>query len=533
MGKPEFDPSKPFQPSPDQASKPAFDPNQNYTPAETYTPSETALKSGTNAMAFGLKPFAAGVGGGAGMAKGTYDLSRNQGKGIGDSLKDAWNAGKQGFSEARQAENDDLKNSADQNPKSALAGGLLGSIASAPLTPIKGIGSAIGAGAAQGAGDALSSANNANDAIKDVSRGMLAGGITHGLIKGTGAIAPSIKSGAQKVTGKIGEALTGVPEQEIKTYLTKGDEIAKLAKSSGGDVGLAADQTRDKFMRQIQATKQNLGQQIGLALEKAPKDQSIDVSPMLDRLSSYRKSLDPVYHSGDISELDDFIKKIGTKISPDNKMSVQDLNLTKGFLQDIASQAYQKSGQVFNKSGKAELAAKGAAAEARKLLNGAVPEIANANNQLAQIHGVEDNINKSLIGSGKSEGALMAVGAGANNRNSAALSRLGKLTGQDPVGDAQVLASMRRFQNPSLTPADITGKSVLRTGGAALLGAHLGGPIGAAIGGAATSPMALKQGLNATKAVAPAFDSLGRLIQSPTGQAGLIKSGTGLLNGQQ
>lgn len=184
----------------------------------------------------------------------------------------------------------------------------------------------------------------------------------------------------------------------------------------------------------------------------------------------------------------------------DNTVSSVDLNRIKQMLQDEASGAYARPGEIFNHASPRAQAARSAGGEARTMLNTAHPDIAKANNTLSELHDIEDTMNKNLIAPGKPEAALVAAGTGGNERNAKALSRLGEITGTDMNAEADKLAAMKTFGSPSFSPATSTGAKVYHAGAGALLGGAAGyaeggreGAIGGALAGAAlSSPAAVK-----------------------------------------
>lgn len=241
--------------------------------------------------------------------------------------------------------------------------------------------------------------------------------------------------------------------------------------------------------------------------------------------------------------------------------NAQTLQGIKQFLQDQASSAYGQSKVGFQIGTKAANAAKGAAAEARQILEEHGPkEIQNANRQLTQLHQIEDHLNKHMVTPNTSDAALMAVGSGVQNQNALALKELGDFAGKDFVGDANVLAAARTFNNPSWSPAYGTGKSLLpvAVGGSVggLIGGLAHGPAGAAygtalgtgLGGAMASPAMLKMAINTGRITGQMVESvashlgispsevltsaagqqiLTKLIQAPPAMSETIRAGVG------
>lgn len=342
-------------------------------------------------------------------------------------------------------------------------------------------------------------------------------------------VGQSVIRGVKGAASRVGETLTGVPKKVIETYAKSADKIKSMMSEAGGEIGVAADNARDKIYQQVLNTKKELGSQIGSALENFPKDRNIDIKPYLEKLEASKAKINPNYHQSDIDEIDQIISSI-KKDNPRGKASLQSLNEMKNYLQDNAKSSYFKNGQIFSRGKNAANASKYTAGEVRATLNEMAPDVKKANSQLAKLHDIEENLNSSLITSGKSEGSLMAVGAGGGGRNKAALQDLGQLTGQDPVAMAEQLAAARTFGNPGLLPNDTTGKSLLRFGlgsGAGAAGAETLGldpKKGAMVGGMLSSPMALRGLLDTSRYIAPA-------ITNPLTQS-ILKQGAarGMLN---
>jgi hypothetical protein len=202
----------------------------------------------------------------------------------------------------------------------------------------------------------------------------------------------------------------------------------------------------------------------------------------------------------------------------------------KQFLQDEATSAYRNPGES-SLGTKAANAAKSAAAKARLLVNQAEPQVARANDELANLHDIEDTMNSSLITEGKSEHGLVSAGSDGNERNALALKKLGSATGTNMIGEAEKLAAMKQFGSPKLMANMAGAHSIGRIGLGGLIGGAVGqhegeGFIpGALMGAALTSPAAIKVAIDSgilTK------DAVGKLISSPSGRnlltQGLLRS---------
>lgn len=471
----------------------------------------------------GAKPFVAGVAGGLGSLSGGGSFS-------------------EGYKGARDEARKEEEVISKRSPIASTVGNLGGAVLTAPLFAAKGLQAAIAAkdaglvarlaaglgqsakmGAAIGGAEALGHADTAGQAVESIGKGAALGA---GLQLGGNAIGMAVPAAIKGIKGampKIASTVSGIPEQEIKTLAGRADDVMSLMKKAGGDVSLAADQVRSATMKDVQVARQKLNLQISDALT-APQYQgaSVNASPVMAEL---QKALDKsskitaAYKPGELNELKNVIDTTKKFIGSDGKIGIQDLHEIKQQLQDIASSSYMNGAVIFPKGEIAARAAKGAAAEAKRLLDVAVPEVARANQQLSRLHAIESQMNKNLIKAGKPEAALLAAGSGSNERSARLLSSLDKITGGNALEQAQNLAAGRRFYDVPILPIDATGKSLSRMALGAGTGTLLGGPMGAAIGTALTSPGAVKYGTLGVNALGKMIPSMGL---GPTGRSALM-----------
>lgn len=389
----------------------------------------------------------------------------------------------------------------------ALTGGVLGTA----LGPVGTVG---GAGLGAAAGKALEQAGKSlffdegpktrPEQYKELGMEALAGAAGEGggqaLTKGLGLLG----SGIKKAAPKIGSALTGVPEQEIKTYAARSQAIKNLAKETDASSIEAADQIRTQFNKDIKSTTSNINNQISEILSTSKK--SVDSTPIIEALENYKSKLNSALDIEQIKQIENFQNRI-LNASSSGKMTTLEANQVKQFLQDQASSAYGQ-GNIFQIGKEAANAAKSGAATARSLIDKVEPKVTELNKTLQKFHEIEDNMNRNLLKPGSPESALMAAGSGGNVRNVRALEQLGELTGTNMLEQAQNLSAMRTFTNPQLLPMDTTGKSATRMGASAALGMLSGGPAGAVVGGALTSPLTLKTGIETMNLLKPAAKAI-------------------------
>ena len=325
---------------------------------------------------------------------------------------------------------------------------------------------------------------------------------------------------------KLGSELTGVPQQEIETYATNADKINEMAKSSDNNTALAADEMRTDWMNSVQAKRADLNGQISSALKD--NEARVDGNQIVQTLAEKRFDVDHDLYPEQVQQMNNLIQQISKKIDDDGSMSIQDAQNVKRFLQDKASSAYSRPGDIFSIGTEAAKGARAAAATARGLVDEAAPEVANANATLAKLHDLEDSMNSNLLSEGKPEASILAAGSGGNQRNAMNLQKLGDITGTDMVGGAKNLATMRTFGNPSLLPLDTTGKASTRVGWGSALGGLIGHQMGigfvpgVAAGAAATSPAVLKKAID-----------MGLLLKDGAGNVIIPATKMGLVNQEQ
>ena len=394
----------------------------------------------------------------------------------------------------------------------SIAGGIVGAGAGLGVGSIPGAvgGSALGAAA----GKSLEQAGKAlffneypasrEEQIKEIGKEAALGGLSE---VGGQAFGKVLEKGIElggKALPKIGHALTGVSEQEIKTYASRADKIKELAKQTDASTMEAADQIRNQFNRDIQSTISNINNELSNVLNKSEK--TIDSTKIYDSLESYKSKLNKDLYPREIGEISD-IQNMILNASKGEKIPVGLGNEIKKFLQEKASSAY-RSGDIFQIGKESANAAKKAAAISRQLIDEVEPSVTKYNSKLQEIHNIEDSMNSNILKPGAPEAALMSAGTGGNVRNVEALTKLGEITGTPMLESAENLAAMRTFTNPPLLPVDTTGKSVLRTGLAAGIGSLSSVPGGAILGSALTSPMVLKGAIETGRAITPAVKSI-------------------------
>ena len=491
----------------------------------------------TKAVLFGTRPFVAGVGGGIGNAIGMD----NSDMGLAERIKAIPGNFQSGFKTARAdalAEEADL---AQRRPGLSTAYDVGGAVLTAPLVAGKalqgiraggimsGAGQAAKVGAGLGAAEALGHAENSGEAIETIGKGALIGAGAQVGANAVAKAAPVVGRALAKGAKKIASGLTGIDEKVISTYAQRADQVKSMIKNSGGEISEAADQVRRGITKDIQVTRQKLGNQIGKALD-GYEGVLADGKPILQSLDDTISKVGEVtarFRPDEINELKNLRDLVAKSLLDDGMIQLKTLSAVKEELQAIAKPSYMNGAMIFPKGDLAAKAAKGAAGEARRILNQAAPEIRHANEQLSKLHRIEELINKNLIREGKPESALIAAGGG-NDRNAKLLGAIDQITGGTAVKQAENLAAARTFGNPQLLPQDFTGKSVSRmlAGGGA--GTLLGGPVGGAVGTALTSPLGLKYGIETTRFIERLAKATGKMLpRTPdgAGRAAILSQG--------
>lgn len=416
------------------------------------------------------------------------------------------------------------------------AGGAIGGILGAPAGPITAVGGAT-LGAAGGeafrqlAQRALAPEEapaSSTEALEQIGgEALLSGATEYGFGKAakglkalsqTAPVAKMIAAGKKagtEVASVIGNTLTGVPKKNIETLIKQGDEVASTIKKYKGDISEAANEVRSNIMDGIQSLRRDLNSQISKALSSVEADVMIDPKPIYEALESAKNKIDPNLYPEQLGAIDDMIgriRKIATRnglvTEGEGGLFLHELNSVKGFLQERAAPSYLKDGQIFIPGKESQKAAKSGAAIARKTLNSASPEIAKANNKLFLLHDIENKINKNLIKPESPDAAIFGVGAGTQGRNKKMLERLGGLLDKDLIGEAEKISAAKEFSQAELLPRDVTGKSLTRMLGGTAVGGSVGGPMGAVVGGALTSPLALKTGIRGAQMLEKATPSI-------------------------
>lgn len=117
------------------------------------------------------------------------------------------------------------------------------------------------------------------------------------------------KGGTAAVT-KIGSMMTGVPEKEIETYISRYPEVQKMIAEHGDDLSGAADKVREGYQASIRGKRAELGGKIGQALEALPTDKAVSINPVIDELEKVKGRMNKSLRFEEVKQVDDLIDRI-------------------------------------------------------------------------------------------------------------------------------------------------------------------------------------------------------------------------------
>lgn len=370
--------------------------------------------------------------------------------------------------------------------------------------------------------------------------GKLAGKAGSAAMKATKGVGEKALEVAGKVASKAAEAATGVSAKDIRVYADNLKEVNAIIDKHGQNFVGAADDVKAMFNKNIQDFRRDMNQRISDTLKQSSPDLKVNIKPVVDRLYDATEGLTPAFATdkAQLDQLDSLISQISDFSKGTDELNAGEMFKLKEQLQDMAKPAYFKDGQIFSQGKDVQKAAKLAAREARLLLNKMSPEIAEANNQLAKLHAIDDKINKTMLKEGKSYTEITSAGK-EKGRARKTLEELETLTGKPFIEEAEKLSAAQAFANPSLTPLSNGTTSTTRTGIASTIGFMTSGVEGAVVANALSSPLALKTAINAgvigknaiynvlggpVKLTDSAINQAYKILQSDTGQRVLQES---------
>jgi len=337
-----------------------------------------------------------------------------------------------------------------------------------------------------------------------------------------------------------GEAITGVPQKAIQTYIERPEAVAELAAQNDKLIPAAADSVRSGFQSNIKDFKNEQNAAISDALKNSSPAKDYTLDPVREFLEEKMANLDPRLEAQNASHLRSVIAKL-----PEGNITAEQLYKTKKYLQDNA--IFNEGTGALEKTPYAKAVTGQASGLIRPMLEQAAKDgnidskILEADKNLSGVWNAADEVtNSRLIEPREPEAALIAAGGNPNSRGYQALKALQDATGKSFTEPAENLAAMHFFENPSLLPTDTTGKTVARQnlaktvtkgligaplfaashaflpGGASEIGAIASGAIANAAGNYLASPAALKRLINTGKATSGLLRGAGGLLEGGT-----------------
>jgi len=386
------------------------------------------------------------------------------------------------------------------------------------------------------------------------------------ILKGTGKLAstsakaanvPLEKMGLPKlptnfdgasVTAKISHALSGMPENDIKTYINRNKEVKEQIAKHGKNFEFAADEYRSNLQKKVMQKKAEFNKNIEDAIEyfSAPPNnvaalnissrgqhttlKMVPTDKVKNSLLESRDSLNKILNPDEVKEIDDILHKIQRMEAAQahttipGTITVKEMHQLKRELQEIGKSSYMKNGQIYARNDGVSRAAKNAAYYAKQEFDDSMLDIINKNNKrlalattdaekkmLEQeigiaagvlaanknhhvLHSIDDAINKKLFKVGEKPNQLFLTGAGYNPQQEKQLQHLGTILGEDIVDPLKVMSSANTMSKLPLLPLDTTGKSATRVmlgaGGLGTAGRLVAGPTGGVVGGAMGATLA-------------------------------------------
>jgi hypothetical protein len=334
----------------------------------------------------------------------------------------------------------------------------------------------------------------------------------------------------EKVLSKIASTTTGIPDQDIITYAKNVDEINSMIKKFDGNIDVASDEAKIQLNNAIQKTRSNLNASISKALESAPEGKYVPINSIIEDINKVKGQINKKLNPEKIRSINDIISRVSSLKNKRGNVSVKELNDIKQFLQEEASDSFIKNGQIFPKDKDVARAARAGYSNAREFLNNLDNTIKEANNQLHQLHVLQDNLNKNILAVGKPSASLLAAGSKENIRARNQLELIGKITGTKPVEMVEKISAMKSFADTKILPQGAqTGYSLGRIatgagiGGAIALAADGNPSTGAAIGAAMTGPTALKTLINSGSVSKKAIERALIQLNKPAVQSVIIR----------
>lgn len=211
-------------------------------------------------------------------------------------------------------------------------------------------------------------------------------------------------------------------------------------------------------------------------------------------------------------------------------------------LQNLAD--YTPDGQALKRKDLIDVVFSRAAAKARSEVQKVVPEVAEYNKKLAQLHLKGKNINKNMLSPDKPYNSIIGVGTGDNKLAIKQLHGFQDVVGKDYVPEMQNIAAAQYFGSAGILPNEKTGSSLaplLMSGGLGMqdiASGQIGQGLGKMALGLPLTPIGIKTTLGVKSAAKQALNKAGitpanvssEFIQYQLGQQDPIQKAIDIFN---
>lgn len=289
-------------------------------------------------------------------------------------------------------------------------------------------------------------------------------------VKAVGGLLPKTSGFLKNSGARLAETMTGVPKADFLNYIDENEAITALKQKYGSGWKQAFDEFRDRTRGAIDTKRKGLNEQIGATLASTPENASINAQSLFSQLQQERAKLNPALPSekASMDKIDSMMDMVGSLADEKGAISPQNAyKLQREFWQNSK---FTDPATLLPNPEASQRAARGAGVATRSKVADAMPEIADANSKLSQLHGIEDTLSPGLVDNNKAAHSLVRGGTDPNSVEWQQLKQLGDWLGVDLNKEAKQLAAYKRFSDVKLSPFDSTGKANYRMGLGALGG---------------------------------------------------------------
>lgn len=289
-------------------------------------------------------------------------------------------------------------------------------------------------------------------------------------VKAVGGLLPKTSGFLKNSGARLAETMTGVPKADFLNYIDENEAITALKQKYGSGWKQAFDEFRDRTRGAIDTKRKGLNEQIGATLASTPENASINAQSLFSQLQQERARLNPALPSekASMDKIDSMMDMVGSLADEKGAISPQNAyKLQREFWQNSK---FTDPATLLPNPEASQRAARGAGVATRSKVADAMPEIADANSKLSQLHGIEDTLSPGLVDNNKAAHSLVRGGTDPNSVEWQQLKQLGDWLGVDLNKEAKQLAAYKRFSDVKLSPFDSTGKANYRMGLGALGG---------------------------------------------------------------